>query len=58
LIHHVKDQQRRHAVEGESFPRLGEGQVEQSRGVSQEPRGPGMPSGPLVGLHGGSTLQR
>ena len=58
LIHHVKDQQRRHAVEGESFPRLGEGEVEQSGGVPQEPRGPGMPIGALVGLHGGSTLQR
>jgi hypothetical protein len=36
LIHHVKDDQRRHSVEGKSFPSFGEGEVEKTFGVTQE----------------------
>src|SRR5437879_13738367 len=38
LIHHVKDDQRRHSIEGESFPSFGEGEIEKTLGVTKEGR--------------------
>jgi hypothetical protein len=42
LIHHVKDDQRRHSIEGKSFPSFGEGEVEKALGVAHEGRVAGV----------------
>src|ERR1700730_14116527 len=36
LIHHVKNDQRRHSIVRESFPCFGEGEVEKALGVTHE----------------------
>ena len=36
LIHHVKDDHRRHSIEGESFLCLGEGELEKTLGMTHE----------------------
>src|SRR4029077_2568379 len=38
LVHHVKDDQRRHSIEREPFPCLGKSEIEKTPGVTKEGR--------------------
>ena len=51
LIYHVKDDQRRHSIEGKSFPCFGEGEVEKTLGMTHEGRVAGARQSSLASGH-------